>query len=355
MVKFLTKRSASGYFHALTTIFSCTLIATSLVFFFNKRSDFRNTASYEIKTQNHNIRQQITDSLSYSKQIMTYVGKQISIHNVHNYKFINRLLVNYRIPREGMLSWSVFAWVDKNHQLQVSSGIGVFDDPIDLTDRQYIRHAEKNPETMHVGNPIIGRVSKVSSIPMSYGIVNSHREYLGSVIVGLVLNNLESQINSVISNNDVLFAIIDGNGKIAAKSKQLNDGRNKKALDNLMKNIKENSRQEISSNFTYYQRLIECDVDCVNYGIITIYNKDTVAHRESMRWTIYLLIASFSIAVAGFMLFSFYEHIINPISILSKFAYKVSRNEPVRQTPKFKVKELDQLAKAIAVLGKKNK
>ncbi len=354
IIKFLIKKSANSYFYFIAAIFSAILLAASLTFLFGEYNDFRSTASYEIRAQNNNINRKITDSLIYTKQIMTYVGRQISTHNPRDYKFINDLLINYRVPSDGLLHWNIFAWVDEKHKVKVSSGLGILDENIDLSDRNYLILARENPLTMHIGNPIIGRISKIHSIPIGYGITNNHREYVGSVIAGISVNNLKSQISSLISGDNVLFAITDGNGEVVIKSENLDSGENKVILEKMLENIKDPSRRELISDFAYFKQLFECDLieECVSYGLITIYDNNTAERRHTMRLMTYSLIASFLIAIVGFVLFGFYEHIIRPIAILSETAQKICRNESNRQIPKFEIDELNQLANSLSEIDK---
>lgn len=352
ILKFFTKKSASSYFYCIAAMFSVTILAASLIFLVNDYFNFKSTASYQIRAQNNNIRQKITDSLTHTKQMMSYVGKQISLHNPHDYKFINELLINYRSLQNNLLYWNIFAWVDDMNKVKVSSGIGIINEDIDLSDRDYLLPARETPETIHVGNPVIGKLSKMYLIPISYGIIDNHREYVGAVVAGLVIDNLTAQINNSVSDENVLFAIISGSGEVVTKSTKFDSGPNKTMLDKMVQNIKAYPGQELTSDFAYYQRLIECELECVNYGVITIYDNNAVAHYNMICLVIYLLVACFTISIAGFILFGFYEHIIYPIAILSETAQKICRNEPNRQMPKFEVRELSQLADSLAELDK---
>ncbi len=352
ILKFFIKKSASSYFYFVTAIFSVTILAASLLFLANDYSNFKSNASYEIKAQNNNIKQKITDSITYTKQIMTHVGKQISTHDHQDYKAINEILINYRGPNEGLLYWNIFFWVDEKHRVKVSSGMGIISEDVDLSDREYILLSQESPETIHIGNPVIGKLSKFYSIPISYGVINKHHEYLGSLASVLVIDNLESQINNIISDDNVLFAIVSGGGDVITKSTKLGSGKNKILLDEMLQIIKNNPEQELTSGIAHYQRLIDCGLECANYGIVTIYDSNAAAHRNMKRLMIYLLIASFGISVAGFMLFGFYENIIHPIAILSETAQKICRNEPTPQIPKFEVHELNKIANSLSEIDK---
>lgn len=352
VLKFFIKKSASSYFYFVTAMFSVTILVASLMFLVSDYNNFKENAAYEIKAQNNNIRQKITDSINYTQQIMSYVGRQISIRDHKNLKVINELLMNYRTPKNSLMNWSLFAWVDVENKIKVSSGVGVLPSDIDVSDREYVLLSKENPETVHVGSPIIGRISKFKIIPLGYGVINSHREHIGTVIAGLVIDNLESEINKVISDEDVLFALISDKGEIITKSSRIDLEANKETLESALKKIKTNPNQEIKSDFSFYQKLAGCDFECTNYGILTIYDQSSTAHRNMMRVTTFILIASFSISIAGFMLFAFYEHIVQPIGIISDYAEKIAHNKPGRSQPKFEVPELDKLSKILAEMDK---
>jgi len=354
MLKLLTKKNAGNYFYLVSAIFFVVIISASALFLVNEYFNYKSTATREIKTQNNVIKRKISDSLFYTTQIMSYAGKQIANHDAEDYPFINKLMNNYRNPRSIDLYWNIFAWADTDQKLKVSSGIGVLEDAIDLSDRDYLALSRESPETMQIGLPVIGKLSKVKIIPIGYGVLNSHREYVGSIIAGLVIDNIESEINQILSDENILFAVVASNGDVVMKSVQLENKKNKKIFDKTVEDIRKNPRLELTSDFVYYQQLYRCEeLDCPNYGIITFYDNSTTSYRSLHHTITYLMIASFAISIAGFILFGFYEHIIHPIVILSGAAQKIRHgHQQNHHLPKFEISELNQIAKSLKEIDK---
>lgn len=340
---FLTGRYGSfRHFYLASSLLAIVIVVFSLTFLINDYFDFKQNIARDIKWQNERIKQKMNDSLLYTRHLMRYIGKQVANHGEHDYKFIANLLASYRTPEDGIMSWSTFSWVDKNYMLVVSSNIGIMNNPADMSKRDYIPLTEKFPENVYFGAQVFGAVSKLWSVPLGYGVVNTHREYIGSVITGIVIENLRMQIENMITNRDVLFAILDSQNRIITSSSALELQDNKNLFDKFLRKLAKENPDKILYKNCFYQKL-----DDYPYSIVTIYDSKAFGVGENDRLIIYLIAVSMIIAVTGFIFYGFHRNLVSPIIQISALAEKIYRDDPYRKVPKFEVAEIDNLAKSL--------
>lgn len=102
---------------------------------------------------------------------------------------------------------SIFSWVNKNQMLTVSNNLGVIKDPIDVSDRDYVKKSIAEPWKVHIGRPIDGRLSHKWILPLSLGLTDNNGTYLGSVIVALDTEALGDAVSRTVKDGSIRFAI----------------------------------------------------------------------------------------------------------------------------------------------------
>ncbi len=342
----LGQHNSIGRFYLVGFVFTFVIFIFSIAFLINDRINLHSKMLDEVVVHNERIEQKFTDSLLYTKLIMSYVGRQIANYNKKDDpSFIKNILVSYRIPENGLTSWSTFSWADERHQLIVSNGLGILKERKDLSNRDYIPLTKQFPETIQIGTPVFGYFSKLWSIPLAYGVVDTHRKYIGAVITGIIVENLQTQIESLVTNRHIFFVIVDAKNQVIAKSPGFESEDNKVFLNKFLQRISTYGGEELEYKYGYYQKLGEC-----SYGIITIYDRKALFLMLNNDMTTYLTIVSFLLAFMSFIFYSFHNNITVSISELSVFVEKIYRNEPGRKVKKFEIAEIEDLAKKLRKL-----
>lgn len=340
---FIVELASVRDFYLFSTLFAIIVVVFSLTFLLNDYFNFKADVVTEVKEQNDRAKNKFVDSILYTKHIMRHVGKQAANHGVDDYKFINNLLISYRIVEDDLLTWSTFSWVDKNQKLVVSSNNGIMETPIDMSIRDYMPLTARYPETIQMGRPVYGVISGLWSIPIGYGVVDKNNKYLGTVVTGIVLDGLKSQFESCITSRNVSFALIDMKGEPVMISDNFKQNENRKFLDKFLDRVKTKTTQK---NFAYkagyYQKLDEYP-----YGVVTIYNSKFLSVTTENRFTIYLIVMFTIIAFSGFIFYVFHENVVNPIAQLAQIARQVSRGQKAGKIPEFNVAEINDLGKAL--------
>lgn len=323
-------------------LFALVFVIFSTVIFANSYFNFKSEVAVEVREQNERIRRRFSDSVLYTKHIMSYIGYQIAMESAaDNYEFINRLLLSYRRSDDQVMAWSTFSWVDKNRRLVVSSNIGVMKEVVDMSLRDYIPFTIQYPKNMFMGKPVYGIVSKLWSIPVGYGVIDQRNNYLGTVISGIVISGLKSQIEDSITNRNISFAIIDSKGEVVTQSDNLNEEKNRDFfLKFLQKVAARTGEQKFSYRGGYYQKFEEYP-----YGIVTTYNQSFISSKLRHSFGLYLGAVFFIVTFFSFIFYVFYRNLLSPMLKLSRFAKGVCEGGIIRKLPEFRVAEIDELAK----------
>lgn len=343
---FLGRYNSIRRFYLASFLFTLSAFVFSMVFLINDRINLHSKMLDDVKSHNERIEQKFSDSLLYTKLIMSYVGRQIANYGKKDDAvFIRNLLVSYRIPENGLTSWSIFSWVDADHQLTVSSGLGVLTEKKDLSARDYIPMTKQYPETIQLGTPVFGVLSKLWSIPLGYGVVDTHRKYIGAVVTGIIVENLQSQIESLITNRHIFFAVVDSKNQIVAKSLALESEDNKNFLNKFLQKINAEGGEKIQYKYGYYQKLGD-----YSYGVITIYDRNILFSALNDDLITYLAAIFSFLAFMSFIFYSFHSSITSSVSELSSFVDQISRDEPGRKIKKFEIAEVEELAQKLRKL-----
>lgn len=346
---FLGRYNSIRHFYLTSFLLTLTAFIFSIVFLINDHINLYDRMLDDVKAHNERIEQKFSDSLIYTKLIMSYAGRQISNYDKKDdLVFIRNLLVSYRIPEKGLTSWSIFSWVDADHQLTVSSGLGVLKEKKDLSARDYILMTKQYPETIQIGAPVFGILSKLWSIPLGYGVVDTHRKYIGAVVTGIIIENLKSQIEDLITNRHIFFAIVDSKNQVVAKSLALESGENKIFLNKFLQKITADGGERLKYKYGYYQKLED-----YSYGIITIYDSKVLFSLLNDNLITYLAAIFSFLAFMSFVFYSFHNSITTSISEISHFVEKIFRDEPNRKIKKFEIDEMEELAQKLRKLDSK--
>lgn len=337
----LSKYAVSRNFYITSFAIIASAFLFSALFFVNDYFKFKSEIKRDLVVNNELIEQKIVDSFFYTKLIMSYVGRQIANHgNPKDYKFIENVLNSYRMPSDGLMSWSVLSWVDENYKVAVSRRIGHLRQKVDLSNRAYIVEAKKFPETMQISRPVFGTISGIYNMPIAYGVTDTHRKFFGSVVTGIIVNNLRLQLFDIVSKKEISFALIDARGDVVIESV---DGLiDKELLQKILTKVNDEGQQNFFYDNFYYKK-----VPNYPYIVVTSYKMQSLNYSSQNRFIIYLTTMLALIAAMIFFLYSFHKKVILSIKEVSNYADKISHDVPVRKTPKSDIKEIDHLARTL--------
>lgn len=137
--------------------------------------------------------------------LLESLARQISHYGDPDKEKIAQLLRSFY--QDGYSNANVFSWINENQSLIASSDRGILAQPIDVSDRGYVKKALITPWQPHIGRPIEGRISRRYIVPVSMGITNYEGEYLGSLLIGIDLYHLTRKLKREMKDDGISFAV----------------------------------------------------------------------------------------------------------------------------------------------------
>lgn len=338
------KLSNTGFlqnFRLIRSLLLIIIIAICTIFFTHDYLTTNGNIKEDLTSQNDRVSRKFTDSLNYTKHIMQYISDQIARGEKVDNKFINQLLISYRIPTNDVMVWSTFSWVDIKQRLVISSNFGIdTKNSPDMSKRDYIPRTIAQPRVFQTGTPVFGAKSHLWSIPVGLGVVDKNKKYIGSVITGIVIDGIKSKLDEVITNHAVSFALIDKrDGKLITKSDNFNEDEIKNIFDQPTK---------LSNKLFSYKEL-----ENYPYIIITSYSPK-LFHKEIIsKMVTYLILSSLFVFLVNLPLIFFRHKLITPILQLSAAANAISQDrdeDAIRLLPHTKIAEIEALSQQLKAI-----
>lgn len=159
----------------------------------------------QLEEESQRIERLLADDVENAGYLLTSLGRQIILNKDRDLTEIAHILKSF--DSRGYL-YSVFSFVGSNEKILVSSNRGILDDPVDISDRDYVKMAMNEPWKAQIGRPIEGRVSGRWIIPVIMGITDYTGKFIGSVLISMDINTMTNQISRIVKRDGQEFAII---------------------------------------------------------------------------------------------------------------------------------------------------
>jgi len=208
-----------------TAVISIVVVACSLVFTYILYSSHIKEKHEKLILAANTIDIVLGDSFKEIRNLMTYIGKEISIHEKEQLNFIASILSNsYDMlsKNRGVLSCPQFGWANSQHLIVIGDKCEVRPQinkkPIDVSHRPYVSICQRHPWTFHISRPVIGATSGLWIIPAVFGVTTPQGRYLGSLITGIEIFKLSHRIQQILNSTDISFLILDEDLRIIVQS-----------------------------------------------------------------------------------------------------------------------------------------
>jgi hypothetical protein len=197
------------------------LIIASLVFTQALYSSHVSNNKQKLENASNTIDMVLSETLDETRNLMTYIGKEISAYDGDNLKFIEKVFArNYQLisKNRGVISYPMFNWVNPQNLMVIDkTGINL-KNPVNVSHRSYLTLCVQHPWTLQVSRPTIGISSGLWIIPVAFGITNQQGTYLGALVAGLEIVKLSNKIHQVLHTNNVSYIILDQDLRIVVQS-----------------------------------------------------------------------------------------------------------------------------------------
>lgn len=183
-------------------------------FFVEKRSVMELTA-YKIASDLVNI-------FDHAESSLNIINKKIVVSNQSKESVANILLEAGKSYNQSLLKYELstgkFYWIDNANYLSANSDVGLVFNPIDLSDRDYLKNTRIDSRKIYVGAPIIGVSSGQFVIPMGVGAEDVAGNYVGTMVVSFKLSDLADRYRKIADEFKINFALLNSDNEIIFES-----------------------------------------------------------------------------------------------------------------------------------------
>lgn len=161
--------------------------------------------SAELGKEATRIDNAIAREMGNANYMLSSIGRQIIIDPNRDYTKLAQSLKSFDSKN---YIYSIFSWINTDKKLVVSSNKGILEEPVDISDRDYIQKAANDSWKMHIGRPIDGRVSGRWVIPVAMGITDYTGKFIGIVALSIDIAVLTEEISNLVKRDGISFAIV---------------------------------------------------------------------------------------------------------------------------------------------------
>lgn len=332
MMRIRTQPSLSREFTliALFIVFILLLVSVWIVWRTNEYNGER--VLRQLESESLRIDRALIVEIENGSYVLESVGRQIAAMKDPNLNDINQLLQSF--DRRNYAKNSFFSWGDDRQLLVTSSVTGPMKDPVDISDRDYVKKALTKPWSLYIGRPIEGRISNKWVLPLSLGVSNKEGKYLGVLVLSLDISNLTREVSKVIKEQGISFAITNlsltlltqDSGDVGFFSKYF-DIKRLANIDFESAPTGVLSRGDLWGSdaiYSYYER-------SGKYPYVIFLGYDAKKNAEALRSILFPRLLQLCV-IAGFLLWVLWDvrrRIIQPVVNLTSIVRSIARGEQV--------------------------
>jgi signal transduction histidine kinase/CheY-like chemotaxis protein len=276
----------------------------------------------------------ISYNIDYLKYQIHYATKQIkdtraNLDDKKMEKILSSFVGNINNQIDISIAWNAFSWVNKNNNLSVDGAAGIIKNPIDLSNRDYLKITSKIPNQLIFGKAVSGALSDRLIIPVAMGVFSDYNAYLGTLVFGLDIERILAKIEKNIGNETFRFALINDT-KVAFTSNNF-DVKKLVLAQNLISKLNTNKSEYIISSQDLFAKNLGF-IGLKNFknsplSVLVFYNTEK-SHQQLfnlfLKQSFLVLLVIFALIV---LFQKIYRKIIKPTSDLSQLASKISKRD----------------------------
>jgi two-component system, sensor histidine kinase ChiS len=334
---------SSRFLHLVFLLFISLIIYISWKTENIRKTSIHNDLTYITHNVAHNIQHNFThteDKLLLISSIIVKRKISNNLNKIHN-------LLNASIPqgKKDSLYWSHITWSDPNHNLKAND-LEVRKKPFKLIYQGYSKKTSYN--TLSFFRKDTSYIRKLEILPIAMKVTDKENKFIGTLTIGVEIDELILRIKNVIKNKNINYAIINLNdiNEIIAKSNNFNIDHYSKIKENITK-LPLNRYRQMSfsikdSNYTISKLKHSPFLVITSIDTISINYKDYIKSIQEHK--IDLLVAALLIST---LIYLFYTSIFSPFIRLSKAAHSISHGNLEIEIPDIHSKEEYEVANAL--------
>ncbi len=205
MLRINTKPSLYRDFALLSVLIVCILLIVAIWVSYETYQDHAEKIIKQLENEAVRIDRTLIIEIERASYLVESLGRQIFYDGGANKDKIAKLFSSF--DKSVNPKNSEFFWINKDQFIVLSSRRGFIEKPVDVSDRDYMKKSITTPWEIHIGQPILSRVSNKWAVPIGMGINDDDNNFLGTVIITLDINSFSREINNVIKQDGISFAV----------------------------------------------------------------------------------------------------------------------------------------------------
>lgn len=338
----------------LTLVILAALVLVSVWVAYETYEDYSDKVIARLQNEATRINRDLNTDIEHVSYLLESMGRQVNHVGVDNTEATAALLRSFNNDTRKK---DVFAWVNDAQEITITSQKGILLKPIDISDRDYAKKSLAAPWEVHIGRPVLGRLTNKWILPISMGLTDYNDKHLGQILASIDVDTLTENIRKEVHDDGINFAIISKTlAPLTEVHDALQDIRNTLNPTELMANIDVAKRpsQVLSRASLFHQKnnyiLYETSQQ-FPYIILISYNHEMSGNQISGLLTPRLL-QIFVIAIFLVLLLWLVQmRVIQPVNTLSDHTDEVVHGLPFRPIPVGAPKEIDLLSDKIQSLS----
>ena len=199
------KPSFSRDFAILTLMVLFVLVLLSSWIIYETYNDHAERVVKQLETEATRIDRTLILELEQSSYLLESMGRQILHYGPNDYEAIAKLLRSF--DTDDSIN-QLFAWINDDQRLIVSSTRGVLNKGMDVSDRDYMKKSIAEPWKVQIGRPVTGRVSGRWVVPLAMGINDYTGRYIGTILISIDVEGLTGRLKQSVSNPALNFGVV---------------------------------------------------------------------------------------------------------------------------------------------------
>lgn len=158
--------------------------------------------------------ERLDKELAQSFDYVAYMGENLSrqITSMEHVDLdeVNRLLAwfNTEEGAQSILTYTLFSWAGPDDLIVVSGQKGVLDEPMDISDRCYVKDKKQNVGKLVICDPDFGKLSRRWILPAGMGVLSRNGEYRGTIVLAIDLGSVALKLERTLRAEGLTYAIL---------------------------------------------------------------------------------------------------------------------------------------------------
>ncbi len=276
----------------------------------------------------HNINQNLSNLLNYTEDKMDLIGRFVAEQALEDdfHQVFNLLQLIYLDHQKQLTSWRGISWADANHIVKVNNK-EILKKPVDLSYRAYSKNLSTEAFNLVFNKVDISYLTKRRIIPTAMGIKNKQGNFLGSVTVGLDIEDIEMHVSKLVESDQLYYLLASTkNNEIIFRSADFRQEHYPELEKIIQQMVKDKIEQQLYTiNNKHY--LIN-KFPKFPFAIIVGTNKTIIGYKEYFNTlALYKIELLMGLLIISILIYLFYHSILEPFLTLSESALAISRGD----------------------------